>query len=148
MLAIAIATLVAAGTAWAAPRPTQPFAKASRTLVANDESHLKEKKESGRDVLEEGPATGTLPGWVSAKFSIGATIKAWIVIYPRGGGSISGKGEGALHSTKMFASFGGHMQITSGTGRYRHAHGSGGFYGVVNRETLAITAQTRGTLHY
>jgi len=148
VLAAAVTALAATSTALAASHTASPRARTARTLVANDEGRLKKKDESGPNLLEEGPATGTLPGWVRVKFNIGATIKAWFVLYPRGGGSISGKGEGALHSTKRYASFGGHMSVTSGTGRYRHARGSGGFYGVVDRETLALTVQTRGTLHY
>lgn len=148
MLAVVVATLAIVSGALADPRPPSPRARPARTLVANDEGHLKKKRESGPNLLEEGPATGTLPGWVRVNFNIGATIKASFVLYPRSGGSISGKGEGALHSTKRYASFGGHMWVTKGTGRYSHAHGSGGFYGVVDRENLALTVQTRGTLHY
>ena len=40
------------------------------------------------------------------------------------------------------------MSITRGTGRYVHAHGSGGFYGVLNRKTYALTVQTTGRLSY
>lgn len=146
MLAIVGLALATASSALAVPR--SPRAQTARALVANDEGRLKKKQESGPNLLEEGPAKGTLPGWVRVNFNIGATVKASFVLYPHGGGSISGKGEGTLHSTKRFASFGGHMWVTKGTGRYSHAHGSGGFYGVVDRETLALTVQTRGTLHY
>jgi hypothetical protein len=148
LIASLVAALAVASASWAASRPAAPHAQSARTLVANDEGRLRKTKESGADLIEEGPATGTLPGWVRVKFNIGATIKASFILYPRGGGSISGNGSGALHSTKRYASFGGHMSVTHGTGRYSHAHGSGGFYGVVDRDTLALTVQTRGTLHY
>lgn len=40
------------------------------------------------------------------------------------------------------------MTVNHGTGRYSHARGHGGFYGVVNRRTNAILIQTTGRLEY
>ena len=67
-------------------------------------------------------------------------------------GSIVGRGYGVLHSGKgknaIYVSFAGKMTVTHGTGRYAHAHGEGGFYGVIDRENYAVTIQTIGTLSY
>ncbi len=81
-------------------------------------------------------------------FNVGATVTASFTIYPRGGGSINGRASGSLHSSGQYASFGGTMFVTGGTGRYRHAHATGGFYDVINRHTYSLTVQTRGTLSY
>jgi hypothetical protein len=123
-------------------------AHAARTLNATDEAHLHLTGTSGEILEEEGPATGALPGTVKVRFTVGATISGSFTIYPRGGGSISGQGSARLHSTGLYASFGGSMSVSHGTGRYAHAHGQGGFYGTVNRHTDALVIQTTGRLAY
>ncbi|MHB8241056.1 MAG: autotransporter [Solirubrobacteraceae bacterium] len=109
-----------------------------------DTAHLKYQKHSG---LEEGTATGTLPGNVKIRFEIGPPVKATFTI-STSKGSLSGTGSAALHSAGLYASFGGTITVTHGTGRYAHAHGHGGLYGVVNRHTYALTVQTTGSLSY
>lgn len=145
--AVGMLALLSAGTAIAASRPGAA-ARAARSLSANDEGKLRKVGESGADLIEEGPVTGTLPGRVRVAFNIGAVIEAKFTLYPRGGGALSGHGSGTLHSSGLYSSFGGTMAVTSGTGRYKHASGTGGFYGTVNRKTFALEVQTRGTLHY
>jgi hypothetical protein len=117
-------------------------------LSVNDEGRLHQVGESGADLIEEGPVTGTLPGSARVRFNIDAVITASFTLYPRGGGSISGHGSGELHSSGRYSSFGGTMSVSHGSGRYQHAHGTGGFYGTVNRKTFALVVQTRGTLRY
>jgi hypothetical protein len=136
-----------AGTAWAASLHSAP-ARTARVLVVNDEGHLRKVGESGADLIEEGSVTGTLPGSVRVRFNIGAVIIASFVLYPHRGGTLTGHGSGELHSSGRYSSFGGTMAVTGGSGHYQHAHGTGGFYGVVNRKTFALIVQTRGTLHY
>jgi hypothetical protein len=125
-----------------------PAARASRALNVRDEGRLRLVRESGSLLLEEGPATGTLPGTVKVRFDIGATISAQFTIYARGGGSISGHGSGALRSTSAYSTFGGKLTVTGGTGRYAHARGSGGLYGAIDRKTYALTVQAIGKLSY
>jgi hypothetical protein len=126
----------------------QVLGRATRSLTANDEAHLHYVSESGSNLAEEGTAIGSLPGTVKVRFTIGAVVEASFTIYPRGGGSLSGHGSGTLHLSGIYASFGGTMSVSSGTGRYGHARGTGGFYGVINRNTSASVVQTRGTLSY
>jgi hypothetical protein len=125
-----------------------PSARAAHVLNASDTAYLHMVSESGSLVVEEGTATGRLPGTVKARFEIGATITASYTIYPRGGGSISGHGSATLHASGAYASFGGALSVNHGTGRYTHAHGTGGLYGAINRRTYAATVQTTGTLYY
>jgi len=85
---------------------------------------------------------------VKVRFTVGATVSGSFTIYPRGGGTITGHGSAQLHSTGVYASFGGSMTVSHGTGRYAHAHGHGGFYGTVNRRTNALVVQTTGRLTF
>jgi hypothetical protein len=142
-----VATTILVGSARGDGRQS---AHAARLLNATDTAHmhLVRESESG-DLIEEGVAKGALPGTVNVEFSLAATIHATFTIHTRDG-SISGHGSGELHGSGREASFGGTMTVTRGTGRYAHAHGHGGFYGTINREThnYAAVVQTTGTLVY
>lgn len=119
----------------------------ARTQNVTDSAHMHYIREVGSSLLDEGKATGGLPGKVSALFNVGANVSATFTIRARGG-SISGHGSGKLHGAGVYASFGGTMTVTHGTGRYAHAHGHGGFYGVLDRHNYSATIQTTGTLSY
>jgi hypothetical protein len=147
-LALAFAPgLLALPSVYAAPTATVP-ARAAHTLNVTDEAHLHLTGTSGEILEEEGSATGALPGKVRARFAIGASVAGSFTFYPRGGGSISGHSSARLRSTGTYASFGGTMSVSHGTGRYAHAHGSSGFYGTVNRRSDALVVQTTGRLSY
>ena len=128
-------------------------AYAARVLSVADTAHLHYAGESGLMLVDEGRATGALPGSVRVLFSVGATVKASFTIYTRYG-SIAGSGSGELHEShtsnhaNVDVSFGGTMRVSRGTGRYAHVHGKGGFYGVINRHDYAAIIQTTGTLSY
>jgi hypothetical protein len=123
--------------------------RAARTLNVTDEAHLHLVNTAGEVLEEEGPATGALPGKVHVRFMVGTSVTGTFVFYPRGGGSITGHGSARLHSTGTYASFGGTLVVSHGTGRYAHAHGSGGLYGAVNRRANdALVVQTTGKLSY
>lgn len=124
------------------------LAHLARTLNVTDEAHLHLTTTAGELLEEEGQATGALPGKIRARFNVGASVSGSYTFYPRSGGSITGRGSAHLHSTGTYSSFGGTLTITHGTGRYSHVHGSGGFYGIVNRRTNALTVQTTGRLSY
>ncbi len=124
-------------------------AHAARTVATTDTAHLSynEDRSSGSWLYEEGAALGTLPGSMRANCNITATFKAVFTIYVHGG-SINGRALAAVHGSGLYQSFGGSLWATGGTGRYTHAHGRGGFYGVLNRNTYNMTIQTTGTLFY
>jgi hypothetical protein len=140
------------GARGVAPAATRPGAvgRTAHALSVKDEGHLHNvsKETSGATLVEEGPVTGTIPGTVKVDFDIGPTVTASFTIYAKGGGSISGHGKGTLHSTSLYSTFGGSLTVTRGTGRYAHAHGTGGLYGAIDRRTYALTVQTIGTLYY
>ncbi len=126
----------------------QSGARAARTLNVTDEAHLHLVHSSGELLVEEGPATGALAGTVHVRVRVSETVSGSFTIYARGGGSITGYGSARLRSTGKYSSFGGTLTVSHGTGRYVHAHGSGGLYGVVDRRTDAMTVQTTGKLSY
>jgi hypothetical protein len=143
------AALVALGSAGTVDAAAPSQARAARTLSVRDEGHLHlAGKPEGSLIVEEGAVSGTLPGTVKVRFDVGATVTAQFTIYARGGGSVSGHGSGALHSTSLYSTFGGTLSVTSGTGRFKHAHGTGGLYGAIDRKTDALTVQTIGKLSY
>ncbi len=125
-----------------------PVASAAHVLNVKDEGHLRSVRNSGSELMEEGSISGTIPGKLKVSFNIGATVTAKFTIYANGGGSISGHGGGALHSTGVYATFGGSLTVTGGSGRYAHAHGTGTLSGAINRKTYALTIQAVGKLHY
>jgi hypothetical protein len=127
---------------------TLPVASVAHVLNVKDEGHLHSVRSSGSELVEEGPVSGTITGKVKVSFNIGAVVTAKFTIYANGGGSISGHGGGALHSTSVYSTFGGSLAVTGGSGRYAHAHGSGTLSGAINRKTYALTVQTVGKLYY
>lgn len=124
-----------------------PIARTDRTINVTDTAHLHNLNSPGAELIEEGPATGQLPGKVKVEMNVGATVTATFTI-ATSHGAITGKGTGQLHSSGQYASFGGTMTINHGTGRFAHAHGHGGFYGTINRKTYALVVQTTGSLSY
>jgi hypothetical protein len=122
----------------------------SRALKAADEAHMhyiKHRSSSSR-LFEEGTAHGTLPGNMNAYCSLGGTFAASFTIYTNGG-TIHGHGTATPHAGGgLYESFAGTLTITGGSGRYTHAHGHAGLYGVFNRRTYALTVQTTGSLYY
>jgi hypothetical protein len=120
----------------------------ARSLRAVDTAHLHRVRCSCNEILEEGQAKGSLPGSVRAYVNVGAPIVFHFTITVRGTGTLSGQGSGRPKGNPAEPSFSGTMTITRGTGRFRHAHGKGGFYGTINRSTYAAVMQTTGTLSY
>lgn len=121
----------------------------SRTLSVTDTAHLRyiPAGSEGATLLEEGNAAGALPGRMRAHLTIEATFSGSFVFYTRGG-SIKGHGAAKPSGSGRYESFRGALVVTGGTGRYSHAHGQAGLYGVFDRSTDALTVQTTGRLSY
>lgn len=126
------------------PGATAGIARSERLAIT---AHLRYVNARGSYLVEEGQASGPLAGLVKARIRVTADISGSFTFYPRGG-SISGRGVGTLHESGVYASFGGTVTVLGGTGRYAHAHGNGGFYGIYDRKTLGVTIQTTGSLSY
>ncbi len=146
LVVIAIPALLS-GTTAIGDAPHQ-VAREAHTLIATDTSHMHHVDGKNTLIVEEGPASGTIPGRVRAYISVGATITATFTIYARSGGSVSGRGSGELKGRPSEPSFGGTFIVTGGTGRYAHARGTGKLYGALDRKSLAMTVVTTGRFSY
>jgi hypothetical protein len=146
---VIIAAFASTG-AGASAAPGAPTARAARSLSIRDEGHLHFIKSSGSQLLDEGHATGTFPGWVKVRFTYNGepTVSASLTIYGSGG-TISARGSGRLSSpVSPSPSFRGHMYATGGSGRYAHVHGSGEMFGVFYRRSYGLIVQAIGKLSY
>jgi hypothetical protein len=119
----------------------------ARALQATDTAHLRYISASGSLLIEQGRATGTLPGSMHVRLSVGGTLSGGFTIYTRGG-SIVGHGSATPHGAGVYESFSGSLVVTGGSGRYAHAHGRAGLYGTFDRSNYALVVQTTGTLAY
>jgi hypothetical protein len=141
LVALAVAPLCTSAGVLAAA------ARMARTERLTMTAHLRYVTARGAYLFEEGSASGPLAGIVKAHVRFAADISGSFEFYPRDG-SISGYGSARLHESGTYVSFNGTVTITGGTGRYAHARGGGGLYGVYNRRSLALTIQTTGSLSY
>ncbi len=140
-----------ATTAAAEDRASLVPAHAARLLVIDDTAHMTITNPSSASatLVEEGRATGSLAGTVRARLTVGAnSVTAGFTIYLNGG-TISGHSTAHLNPGKgEYASFGGSLGVSHGSGRYAHASGGGALYGTINRNTDNATVQVVGNLHY
>lgn len=129
---------------------TGPRAQAAHSLNVKDEAKLHFLKSSGSTLIDEGSATGTIPGRVKISFTYTGSpnVSSTFTIYGSSG-SISVHASGRLSSpTNPKPSFKGRLTVTGGSGRYAHATGSGTLYGVFNRRNYAMLVQTVGSIRY
>lgn len=117
------------------------------TLRIDDTAHLRLLKAFGAVLVEQGYAGGTLPGVTRVRMVVRSSVSATFSIDTRWG-TIYGRGGAALHSSGRYASFGGWLSVSKGTGRFRKANGRGRLYGVIDRRTHTLTVQTIGALRY
>jgi len=145
---IALSFIALVGAALSAGAPSTPRDRAASpagTLSATDTAHLHYLRSSGSLLHEEGAAHGTLPGNMQASVDIGPTVTASFKIHTNDG-TINGHGIATPRGSGTYESFAGSLTVTGGTGRYAHAHGIAGLYGVFDRKTYALTVQTTGKL--
>lgn len=141
-----VAAAVLAALLGACAASAEP-ALAARALKATDTAHLRYVSASGSLLIEDGRASGTLPGTMKVHFDIGPTFTGSFTIYASGG-SISGRGSAVPHGSGIYESFAGSLTVTGGSGRYAHARGQAKLYGTFDRDNYALLVQTVGTLHY
>jgi hypothetical protein len=148
MLALAACGAGMGAPAWASDRAAAT--RSTKVVSVRDEGRLHYIHSSGNEIIDEGRASGTLPGSVRAYFTYDGepTVTARFEIYGPGW-SISGHGTGRLSNANSTSpSFRGSLTLSGGSGRYAHAHGSGEMFGVYDRRSYGLTVQTIGSLHY
>lgn len=138
------------GSSARATRPQAPLARSARSTSVKDEGKLHLVRSSGSTLYDEGPAHGSLPGTVKIRFVYDGNpqASAQITIYAHAGTIVAHASARLSNPNSTAPSFKGTLTISSGSGRYAHAHGTAKLYGVFYRRTYAITVQTEGTLHY
>lgn len=149
-LPCALGALTLASLLIAAPsQALRERARESRSLNVTDTGHLRynAQESEGSLLLEEGSASGALPGRMRAHVNVGATFSGSFVLLTSAG-SIKGHGSAKPSGSGRYESFHGSLTVTGGTGRYTHAHGRAGLYGVFDRKTYSLTVQTTGRLSY
>jgi len=126
-----------------------PVARSSRTLNATDTAHLRynPKYSEGATLIEEGSATGSLPGKMRARLKIEGTFSGTFSL-TTSGGTLKGHGAAKPSGSGRFESFRGSLVVTGGTGRFAHARGTAGLYGVFDRVRYQVTVQTTGSISY
>ncbi len=146
ILAVLVLGLWAGGVSSAAP---SGHAAKRRSLRLSDTASLHLVRKSGSTLYEQGTATGTLPGSVSARFVTSVTkVTGTVTFHSNGGGSITMTAVGYPQSTGTIARFSGNIAVRSGTGRFKNVLGSGTFTGTANRRTWAVTVHARASLTY
>ncbi|HEY7892933.1 MAG TPA: hypothetical protein VIC05_12060 [Solirubrobacteraceae bacterium] len=149
-LAASAALIIAAGP-WSSGA-NAARGHAARVLRLNERASLHRHDVHGLLIKEEGFAKGTLSGPIYLQLRVASnqrTVSANVQVYPSGG-SLSGSASASyrIQSTTL-ASFSGHLNITSGKGRYAKAHASGlSFSGTIRRTTDAVTVYVSGNLSY
>ncbi|HEV2973477.1 MAG TPA: hypothetical protein VGX69_00595 [Solirubrobacteraceae bacterium] len=149
--ALVVAALLAAlACACAAASGERALARSAHVLNVRDEGRLRFLSSSGSQLIDEGPATGTLRGKVQLRFTYDGSpsVGAQFTIFGPGW-SIRARGQGRLSDpTSLTPSFRGSLTISGGSGRYAHARGSGELFGVFNRRSYGLTVQAIGKLTY
>lgn len=120
-----------------------------KSLRLTDTASLHLVRKSGSTLYEQGTATGTLPGTVSARLVTGVTkVTGTVTFHSSGGGSITMTAVGYPQSAGTVTRFSGSIAVRSGTGRFKNALGSGTFTGTANRRTWAVTVHASASLTY
>jgi hypothetical protein len=142
-LASVVMPLPAAGTAaWRA--------SATRTQSVRDTARLHKTGVEGSIVFEQGNAEGALPGEMRVRLDTNVPFRASFTLKTHAG-TLRGHGSATPCEQKCsghYESFRGVLVIDGGSGRYAHARGRGGLYGVFDRDTYGVEVQTTGTLSY
>jgi hypothetical protein len=119
-------------------------------LSVRDQGHLRFVSAGATRIVDEGGLTGTLPARTRVDFAYnGSPLVAASFTIRTAGGLIKGRAKCRLHNPTSFTpSFRGALEITGGSGRYVHAHGSGELFGVFHRHGYALDIQAIGRLLY
>jgi hypothetical protein len=125
-----------------------PAAASARTISGADTAHLELRHQDESLLLEEGKATGVLPGRMRAQLKVAQHQFSGTCTIYTDGSSITGHGVATPKGAGRYQSFKGTLTITGGTGRFRGAHGQTGLYGTFDRITFSIVIQTTGNFSY
>jgi hypothetical protein len=149
LIAVVLGGFAASSCVPTAASASEAMAVRAQAMDATDTAHLSynARESEGATLVEEGVAKGKLPGSMKARLTIEGAFSGSFVL-GTSGGTIKGRGSATPSGSGRYESFRGSLVITGGTGRYAHAHGKAGLYGVYDRNTHGFTVQTTGTISY
>lgn len=128
--------------------PSVSGARPVRETYIKEEGHLHlAHKASGSAIAEQGSATGTFRASLKAEIAIKVSQVSGSVQIELRNGTISGQASATPHFSGRYVTFKGTLTIKHGTGSYRGASGTAGFYGAFDRTDYALTVQLIGRLH-
>ncbi len=113
---------IASTTASADSQLVQHRAATARTTYLSETANLHLVAHQGTQILhEEGQASGTLNGRLTAVLNIAYTKATGTFTARSSGGTLTGRGTESYYVSGKNGHFSGRMTITGGTGRYAHA---------------------------
>jgi hypothetical protein len=142
--------LVIAGACAAALASGLPTTVSARDVGVRDEGRLHYLTDNATLIVDEGAVHGTIPGNARVYFVYDGSpnVSAHFTIRASGG-SLNGWARCRLHNpSSRVPSFRGALRITSGSGRYAHARGSGELFGLFYRRGYGLVVQAVGSLRY
>lgn len=148
-LGVAVALPTAASSTQARSAAASPTATAARLIAVQLHSTLRLVGRPGHVDYVKGTVSGTLSGTTTSRYvSAGLNVgEATFVIYPKSGGSLSGRSVTRGRAAGPVAYFSGTVTITSGTGPWAHARGHGlSLSGTMNRQNYHSTTVISGTI--
>jgi hypothetical protein len=102
-----------------------PVALAARAMTVHETANMHLVSHRGTKILqEEGQASGTLHGRITATIDIGYSEATVSFTARSSSGALSGHGEESYYVSGKIGHFKGNMTVTGGTGIYAHAVGS------------------------
>ncbi len=119
-------TLTALHPSHARVAPSQaPVALAARAMAIHETANMHLVSHRGTKILqEEGQASGTLHGRITATINIGYSEATVSFTARSSSGTLSGHGEESYYVSGKIGHFKGNVTVTGGTGLYAHAVGS------------------------
>jgi hypothetical protein len=150
-VALAATAAVATALVPASAGARSADAHAARTISIKETANLKLDHKKGFVLEEHGLAKGTLSGeiYIQLRVSSQRNVTATIQFYPHGGLLRASAKASYRVVTSKEASFAGTLNITSGSGRYSKAKGSGlKFTGTVHRPSDSVSVSVSGRFSY
>jgi hypothetical protein len=138
----------ASTTASADSHLVQHRAATARTTYLSETANLHLVAHQGTQILhEEGQASGTLRGRLTAVLNIAYTQATVTFTARSSGGTLTGRGIESYYVSGKNGHFSGRMIITGGTGRYAHASASAlQTTGLIKRAHYELTMTVSGQL--
>lgn len=148
LLATSVLAVIGA-SAVAGPAVARTPAHAASSMLLKEHAQLRLTSRQGIILNEKGPQGGTLNGtlWLRLTTKVRSVHVQWAA--DPSGGWLKGDGWTNVQPEGAYGRVTGSINITSGSGRYSHAHGSGlRVTGTVNRHTYALTIYVTGRMYY